>query len=110
MDGKYRVSPIRLAKTNFTAYSTAAWKDETHLVINMRPIEATCRRTIEFAFSKNSNNVSFKPSRQQSIYALAANLAQDVEKYFPGPMVVVGTFAFDQLPKIIDSVHKGKIE
>ena len=110
MDGKYRTSPIHLANMDFTAYSTATWKDETHLVINMRPIEATCRRTIEFEFSKNSSNVSFKPSSHQSIYAIAANLALEADRYFPGPLSMFGNFAFEQLPKIIDSVHKGKIE
>ncbi len=110
MDGKYRTAPIHLAKMDFTAYSTAAWKDEHTLVINMRPIESVCRRTIEFRFGEDDHSVSFKPSSQQSINAMAENLALDVDSYFPGVLQKLGLVAFDQLPKIIDAVHKGSIE
>ena len=105
MDGEYRTSRIRLAHMNFTAYSTAAWEDENTLVINMRPVESVCRRTIKFTF--DGDNVIFRPSSQQSINAMAENLALDVDNFFPGFLQKFGQIAFDQLPKIIDSVHKG---
>lgn len=110
MDGKYRTSPIRLANMNFTAYSTAAWTSENTLQINMRPIESVCRRTIEFEFDEDGKNVIFRPSSQQPISALAENLAVDVDVYFPGLLEPMGVVAFDQLPKIIDAVHKGYFE
>lgn len=110
MDGKYRTAPIHLARMDFTAYSTAAWTDDESLVINMRPVESVCRRTIEFHFDKNSNAVTFKPSSQQTMKAIADNLALDVDQFFPGALESLGIVAFAQLPKIIDSVHKGTME
>ena len=71
----------------------------------MRPVESVCRRTIKFTF--DGENVTFRPSSQQSINAMAENLALDVDNYFPAFLQKFGLIAFDQLPKIIDSVHKG---
>lgn len=110
MDGAYRKAAIRLASMNFTAYSTATWADEETLVINMRPIESVCRRTIEFKFNKDNNNVTFKPSSQQSMKAMADNLALDSEDYLPGPLAKFSGIAFDQLPKIVEATHYGVIE
>ncbi len=110
MDGHYRTSPIRLANMNFTAYSTAAWTDKNKLQINMRPIESVCRRTIEFEFDEDGKNVLFRPSSQQPMSAMAENLAADVDTYFPGFLEPIGVVAFDQLPWIIDAVHKGYFE
>ncbi len=110
MDGKYRTSPIRLANMNFTAYSTAAWTSEDTLQINMRPVESVARRTIEFVFDKNGKDVIFKPSSQLPMSSMADNLAADVDVFFPGLLEPVGVVAFDQLPWIIDAVHKGYFE
>ena len=110
MDGNFRTSRIRLANMNFTAYSTAAWTSENTLQINMRPIESVCRRTIEFIFDENGKDVLFKPSSQQPMSAMAENLAVDVDTFFPGFLEPIGVIAFDQLPYIIDAVHKGHFE
>ncbi len=110
MDGKYRTSSIRLADMDFTAFSTAAWIDKNILRINMRPIESVCRRTIDFKFDKNGKNVSFAPSSKLPIESMAEYLALDVDQHFPGVLEPLGVVAFDQLPRIIDSVYKGSFE
>ncbi len=107
MDGEYRVSKIRLAKMNFTAYSTAAWKDTDTLVINMRPVESVCRRTIEFDF-KEKNAVTFTPSSQQPTSAIADSVAHMVD--LPGLPKSLADVAFDQLSKIIDASYRGSFE
>ena len=107
MDGKYRVSKIRLANMNFTAYSTAAWKDEDTLVINMRPVESVCRRTIEFDF-RDRNIVTFSPSSQPPTTAIADGISRMIDlPVLPKPLA---DMAFDQLPKIIDATHRGAFE
>ncbi len=110
MDGQYRTSKIRLASMNFTAFSTAAWTDETTLLIQMRPVETVSRRNIEFRFSKDSDEVSFKPSSQQSIADVANNLAGSATAFLPEALVGVGNAAVAQLPRLIDAVHKGRFE
>ncbi len=109
MDGKYRKSKIRLAKMDFTAYSTAAWENETTLVINMRPVESVCRRTIEFTFKEN-NAVVFKPSSQPPTNTIAQSLSNMSDTIMPGLPKSMANLAFEQLPKIIDAVYKGTIE
>ncbi len=109
MDGKYRKSKIRLASMNFTAFSTAAWKDESTLVINMRPIESVCRRTIEFSF-KDNNVVTFAPSSQPPTTTIAESLSGMSDSLMPGMPKAMTDMAFEQLPKIIDSIHRGTIE
>lgn len=109
MDGKYRTSPIHLAGMNFTAYSTAAWKDEQTLVINVRPIESVCRRTIELSF-KEDGFVALKPSSQPPISAIADTFALNADTILPGFPSAISGMVFDQIPKFIDSVHKGVLE
>ncbi len=109
MDGKYRVSKIRLASMDFTAYSTAAWKDESTLVINMRPVESVCRRTIEFTF-KDNNAVIFKPSSQPPSDTIAKSIADMSDSIMPGVPKAMAEMAFDQLPRIIDASYRGSFE
>ena len=107
MDGEYRVSKIRLASMDFTAYSTAAWKDDDTLVINMRPVESVCRRTIEFDF-RDRNVVTFSPSSQPPTTTIADSISQMIDlPVLPKPLA---DMAFDQLPKIIDATHRGVFE
>ena len=107
MDGVARKTPITLAGINFTAVSTAAWTAQNELTIHMRPVEAICMRKITFRF--DGNNVSFMPSSQMPIRAMADNLSNDVDVFFPTvPLQKFGLVAFDQLPKIVDATYYGK--
>ncbi len=109
MDGKYRTSKIRLIGIDFTAYSTAAWSDEQTLVINMRPIESVCRRTIELSF-KDGNFVVLKPSSQPPIMSIAESLSSSADTLLPFLPKAMSEMAFDQIPKFIDGSHRGIIE
>jgi CubicO group peptidase (beta-lactamase class C family) len=109
MDGKARRTPIKLAGIHFTSVATAAWTGENQLTIHMRPVEAICMRKITFTF--NGKNVTFDPSSQMSITAMADNIKKDIDVYIPiAPLQKLGLVAFDQLPKIVDATNYGKFE
>ena len=68
MDGRLRMSNIHLAGINFTAASSAAWEDETTLLIHMRPVESICERRLKISF--NGQDVRIKPTSSPDIYTL----------------------------------------
>ncbi len=108
MDGKARTSPITLAGMNFTAFSTAAWIDESTIEVHMRPVGGICMRKIKLSF--NGHIVTLRPSSQMPISAMAESLALDVDSFFPPILHKFGLVAFDQLPGIIDAPILGRIK
>ncbi len=108
MDGRLRMSPIHLAGINFTAASSAAWEDETTLLIYMRPVESICERRLKISF--NGQDVKIKPTSSPDIYTLI-----EFVKDFAGSMLkndrVSGRVGrlINHLDKILEAPINGKM-
>ncbi|MBQ7548347.1 MAG: serine hydrolase [Clostridia bacterium] len=107
MDGKPRRSPLSLAGFPFTAVSTAAWTAENKLTLHIRPAEAISMRIITFTF--DGDNVTFDPSSQMPMRAMADHFMDDIGFFFQSTLMQrFGLVAFDQLPSIVDATYYGK--
>ena len=108
MDGKPRITPLTLARMNFTACATAAWVSENELELHIRPVESVCQRILKFRF--DGDKVTFLPASNPPIKSMADNIAQDMENFLPNiaPVQKAGHIVFDILPKLVDCLHYGR--
>jgi hypothetical protein len=86
MDGKPRLSKIRLASMDFTASCTAAWKAEKTLSFWMRPLESISQRQVDFVF--NGFDVEMYFSSSPSTRKMLMTLSRNVEEYVKNALAV----------------------
>ena len=86
LDGKPRLSPIRLAGINFTASSTASWKNEKTLSVWMRPLESISQRRVDVIFKGFHADLIFSSSPDTK--NILRSLASNVEDYVSNPFAV----------------------
>lgn len=98
MDGKTRLSSIKLAGINFTASSTASWKNEKTLLIWMRPLESISQRRVEIVF-KGYNAELFLSSCPDTKNILKS-LSSNIDDYVSNP------FAVKTVEKVMMNAHK----
>ena len=75
MDGRYRKGKMRLGGIDYQTFSSAAWKNEVQLEINIRPIETVGSRSLLLTFNMEKNRVSIQPGGTPKIMDLAETLA-----------------------------------
>ncbi len=108
MDGKERYSKIHLGGIDFTAVSTAAWKNDSELEIWMRPLESICERRIILKFAGKS--VTLIPSSSPPLSTIADNLKGEVKNFVSAEKLIeIGEKAFMKLDSIVEAPLYGKI-
>lgn len=109
MDGRFLQAPIRLASTNYNAYSCAAWTDKNTLEVWIMPIESIGKRMLKFRF--NGKKVRMTPSTKPDFSIMMNSLTGGV-----ADIVKIKALAFlvrkimKVSEKIIEPVHKGRIK
>jgi hypothetical protein len=98
MDGKPRQSPIRLAGIDFTASSTASWKNEKTLSVWMRPLESITQRRVDIVFKGFDAELFFSscPETKNIMKSLTSNIVD----YVRNP------FAVKTVKKVMLNAHK----
>lgn len=109
MDGKNRISQIRLGGLNFNAVSSAAWENENTLSVWVRARESICERRLQFTFS--GSRVKIKPSSMPELKSLANNLAGGIENEISGKLLVkILQFFMMNCYGIVEPIHRGKFK
>lgn len=107
MDGIDRRSKIHLGGIDFTAVSSAAWKDDSTLEIHMRPLESVCERRITLSFKGNA--VTLYPESCPSLSAIADSLKDTVMSFAPNEAIAeIGGAVFMKLDKVVEAPLSGK--
>lgn len=75
MDGKYRRGSMRLGGIDYETLSSAAWKNEVQLEMEIRPIQTVASRKLLFTFNWEKGTVVLKPGGTPDIAELAMSLA-----------------------------------
>ncbi len=75
MDGRYREGKMRLGGIDYRTLSSAAWKNEVQLEMEIRPIETVASRKLLFTFNLEKGIVSIRPGSTPDIMELAESLA-----------------------------------
>ncbi len=108
MDGSYKTSRIRLASTDYTTYSCAAWQDEKTLEVWIIPVESIGRRILTFDFA--GQKVQMKPSTVPDLSIMINSLSGGVTEVYKNKIIVhLAKKAIKMAEKMIEPVHKGKI-
>ena len=109
MDGKYRTSKIRLASTDYTAYSCAAWRDDNTLEVWIIPIESIGRRMLTFTFT--GKKVQMKPSTVPDLSVMINSLSGGVTEVYKNKMIVyLARKVIKIAEKMIEPVHMGRFK
>ncbi len=105
LEGDYRISPIKLAGKNYTAYSSASWEDKNTLTVLVRFAEGVCCRTMKFIF--DGKKVRMYPSSHQSVGDILNDLKGNIASVLKSEKLaskVIGIAC-----KIMEPVHKGRL-
>ena len=109
MDGRTRLSHIRLGKLDYTASSSAAWTCKNTLEVWIRPLEAIGQRRLKFVFKGSS--VTITPSTMPTLRSLAVSLGEHLGGMFPNPAIQsVIKVALVNLNTVLEPTHHGKIQ
>lgn len=75
MDGRYRKGHMRLGGIDYQTLSSAAWKNEVQLEVQIRPIETVGSRSLLFTFNPEKRRVRVQPGGTPDLMELAQTLA-----------------------------------
>ena len=76
MDGKYRFDEMTLGGIDYHTAAIGCWVGENELELQIRPIEATCERRLNFIF--NGNRVTLVPGSRPTLASIADTLKESV--------------------------------
>ncbi len=108
MDGKPRLSEIRLASINFTTSCTAAWTSEKTLTLLMRPLQAVSARQVDFVFDGFDVDIYFssRPPTKKMLLVLSGG----IEEYIKNALAVRTVRRFMQSAhKLVEPAMKGRL-
>ena len=109
MDGKPRFSKIKFSQSVFTASSTAAWENESTLVIWMRPLESIGQRHIRFVFS--GDKVAIYPSGTPDGESAMKYLSGFIDSFVKSEMVIkAAELVLSKSEEIMEPRHKGRLK
>lgn len=108
MDGRERYSKIHLGGIDFTAVSTAAWRNDSELEIWMRPLESICERRIILKFA--GKTVTLVPSSSPPLSTIADSIKSEVKTFIPNEKIAeIGEKAIMKLDAIVEAPLLGKM-
>lgn len=108
MDGKLRLSEIRLAGIDFTTSCTAAWTSEKTLTFLMRPLQAVSARQVDFVFDGFDVDLYFSshPPTKKMLLVLSGS----IEEYIKNAVAVKAVRRIMQSAhKIVEPAMKGRL-
>lgn len=108
MDGKPRLSEIRLASMNFTMSCTATWETEKRLVFYIRPLQAVSQRQVDFVFDSFDVDIYFSshPSTKKMLLALSGSM----EEYIKNAVALKAVRRFmHNAHKLVEPTMKGRL-
>ncbi|MEI6578912.1 MAG: serine hydrolase [Eubacteriales bacterium] len=109
MDGEYREHQIRLASTDYTAFSCAAWQDENNLEVWITPIESIGKRILIFKFS--GNKVQMKPATTPNLSIMINSMTNDITNYMKGNILKrIAKMVINLIKITMEPVHKGRLK
>ena len=76
MDGEYRFDEITLGGINYHTAAIGCWVGQNELELQIRPIEATCERRLNFLFS--GNKVTLVPGTRPTLASIADTLKESI--------------------------------
>lgn len=108
MDGKPRLSKVRLSQFRLTMSCTAAWENEHTLCVWVRPLEAVGERRLRFVF--RDGKVSMIPSAKPDGKAMMDYLSGFVGYFVKGELIVKGAqTVLGKADRLVEKKHVGRI-
>ncbi len=108
LDGKYRMTPIVLAQTPYTAAAAAFWLDNYTLEVHIRPVESIAMRILRFSF-QNGGAVVMTPTGDPPISTMIDGIADPVRSMFSQKKLKdLAGATLKKLETIIEPLHYGK--
>ena len=76
MDGEYRFDLMRLGGIDYNTAAIGTWTKENELLLQIRPLEATCERRLTFTF--DGKNVVLTPGTSPTLLSMADTLKESL--------------------------------
>ncbi|MDR1630439.1 MAG: beta-lactamase family protein [Oscillospiraceae bacterium] len=111
LDGKYREGRINLSGFELDTYSYANWEDDKTLLLNIRPIQTCCSRTLRVEF-KSHDRVKIIPRSTPSFKSVADNLYHLSHAFLNNskPLCALSKFLFSIAPAVMEANFHGKLK
>ncbi len=110
LDGEYRYNHAVLGGIEYTMASTATWRSENVLEVQIRPVETIAERRLVFTF-KDSNKVTMEPSTIPPSSVMLENIKTSVKHIIASENVAeVASKAISLANPFADPTHYGSIK
>lgn len=108
LDGKARLSKIKLGGLKYTTCSTAQWLADDTLEMWIRPLETVGQRRLRFTFK--GRYVSLVPSVMPTLRSMTQELSYAVDDLFSAEILrTTVKKAFNNVDRLIETTYRGRI-
>lgn len=113
MDGRLLYGNMRLGGVDYTVCSSAEWKSDSELTVNIRPITTIGRRVLDFTF-KGNGFVKMKPYSTPDVSEIGRVLMLSVNELLPRTAFTDKVMSFltssmRLAPYVVEPTHRGKV-